>query len=67
MTVIRCESPFQQTCGKIADMSKNCDPQGKIGRDLHMSPSTEHIIIKRFKESVHTGQKGKPKLNTHDL
>ncbi len=32
-------------------MFKNNVPQRKIGRDLDISPSTVHNIIKRFKES----------------
>ncbi len=44
---------------------------GKIGRDLDISPSTVHNIIKRFKESggisVRKGQGRKPKLNNRDL
>ncbi len=45
--------------------------QRKIGRDLDISPSTVHNIIKRFKESggisVRKGQGRKPKLNNRDL
>ncbi len=52
-------------------MFKNNVPQRKIGRDLDISPSTVHNIIKRFKESggisVHKGQRRKPKLNNRDL
>ncbi len=36
---------------KIIEMFKNNVPQRKIGRDLDISPSTVHNIIKRFKES----------------
>ncbi len=36
---------------KIIEMFKNNVPQRKIGRDLAISPSTVHNIIKRFKES----------------
>ncbi len=42
-----------------------------MGRDLDISPSTVHNIIKRFKESggisVRKGQGRKPKLNNRDL
>ncbi len=41
----------QQICEKIIEMFKNNVPQRKIGRDLDISPSTVHNIIKRFKES----------------
>ncbi len=56
---------------KIIEMFKNNVPQRKIGRDLDISPSTVHNIIKRFKESggisVPKGQGRKPKLNNRDL
>ncbi len=56
---------------KIIEMFKNNVPQRKIGRDLDISPSTVHNIIKRFKESggisVRKGQGRKPKLNNRDL
>ncbi len=52
-------------------MFKNNVPQRKTGRDLDISPSTVHNIIKRFKESggisVRKGQGRKPKLNNRDL
>ncbi len=52
-------------------MFKNNVPQRKMGRDLDISPSTVHNIIKRFKESggisVRKGQGRKPKLNNRDL
>ncbi len=55
----------------ILEMFKNNVPQRKIGRDLDISPSTVHNIIKRFKESggisVRKGQGRKPKLNNRDL
>ncbi len=58
----------QQIREKIIEMFKNNVPQRKIGRDLDISPSTVHNIIKRFKESggisVRKGQGRKPKLNT---
>ncbi len=61
----------QQIREKIIEMFKNNVPQRKIGRDLDISPSTVHNIIKRFKESggisVSKGQGRKPKLNNHDL
>ncbi len=61
----------QQIREKIIEMFKNNVPQRKIGRDLDISPSTVHNIIKRFKESggisVHKGQGCKPKLNNRDL
>ncbi len=61
----------QQIREKIIEMFKNNVPQRKIGRDLDISPSTVHNIIKRFKESggisVHKGQGRKPKLNNRDL
>ncbi len=41
----------QQIREKIIEMFKNNVPQRKIGRDLDISPSTVHNIIKRFKES----------------
>ncbi len=61
----------QQIREKIIEMFKNNVPQRKIGRDLHISPSTVHNIIKRFKESggisVRKGPGRKPKLNNRDL
>ncbi len=61
----------QQIREKIIEMFKNNVPQRKIGRDLDISPSTVHNIIKRFKESggisVRKGQGRKPKLNNRDL
>ncbi len=61
----------QQIREKIIEMFKNNVPQRKIGRDLDISPSTVHNIIKRFKESggisVRKGQGRKPKLNSRDL
>ncbi len=41
----------QQIREKIIEMFKNNVPQRKIGKDLDISPSTVHKIIKRFKES----------------
>ncbi len=61
----------QQIREKIIEMFKNNVPQRKIERDLDISPSTVHNIIKRFKESggisVRKGQGRKPKLNNRDL
>ncbi len=61
----------QQIREKIIEMFKNNVLQRKIGRDLDISPSTLHNIIKRFKESggisVRKGQGRKPKLNNCDL
>ncbi len=61
----------QQIREKIIEMFKNNVPQRKIGRDLDISPSTVHNIIKSFKESggisVRKGQGCKPKLNNRDL
>ncbi len=61
----------QQIREKIIEMFKNNVPQRKIGRDLDISPSTVHNIIKRFKESggisVRKGQGRKPKMNNRDL
>ena len=61
----------QQIREKIIEMFKNNVPQRKIGRDLDISHSTVHNIIKRFKESggisVRKGQGRKPKLNNRDL
>ncbi len=61
----------QQIREKIIEMFKNNVPQRKMGRDLDISPSTVHNIIKRFKESggisVRKGQGHKPKLNNRDL
>ncbi len=61
----------QQIREKIIEMFKNNVPQRKMGRDLDISPSTVHNIIKRFKESggisVRKGQGRKPKLNNRDL
>ncbi len=61
----------QQIREKIIEMFKNNVPQRKMGRDLDISPSTVHNIIKRFKESggisVCKGQGRKPKLNNRDL
>lgn len=59
----------QQICEKI--MCKNNVPQRKIGKDLDISPSTVHNIIKGVKESgessVRKVQGRKPKLNYCDL
>ncbi len=56
---------------KLLKCLKTNGPQRKIGRDLDISPSTVHNIIKRFKESggisVRKGQGRKPKLNNRDL
>ncbi len=61
----------QQIREKIIEMFKINVPQRKIGRDLDISPSTVHNIIKRVKESggisVRKGQGRKPKLNNRDL
>ncbi len=61
----------QQIRERIIEMFKNNVPQRKIGRDLDISPSTVHNIIKRFKDSggisVRKGQGRKPKLNNRDL
>ncbi len=61
----------QQIREKIIEMFKNNVPQRKMGRDLDISPSTVHNIIKRFKESgvisVRKEQGRKPKLNNCDL
>ncbi len=61
----------QQIREKMIEMFKNNVPQRKIGRDLDISPSTVHNIIKRFNESggisVRKGQGRKPKLNNRDL
>ncbi len=61
----------QQIREKIIEMFKSNVPQRKIGRDLDISPSTVHNIIKRFKESggisVRKGQGCKPKLNNRDI
>ncbi len=61
----------QQIREKIIEMFKNNVPHRKMGRDLDISPSTMHNIIKRFKESggisVRKGQGRKPKLNNRDL
>ncbi len=55
---------------KLLKCLKQCSSR-KIGRDLDISPSTLHNIIKRFKESggisVRKGQGRKPKLNNRDL
>ncbi len=55
---------------KLLKCLKQCSSK-KIGRDLDISPSTVHNIIKRFKESggisVRKGQGRKPKLNNCDL
>ncbi len=45
----------QQIREKMIEMLKNNVPQRKIGRDLDISPSTVHNIIKRFKESDRKG------------
>ncbi len=39
----------QQIREKIIEMFKNNVPQRKMGRDLDISPSTVHNIIKRFR------------------
>ncbi len=61
----------QQIREKIIEMFKNNVPKRKIGRDLDISPSTVHNIIKRFKKSggisVRKGQGRMPKLNNRDL
>ena len=41
---------FQPMREQIIEMFKNNVSQRKIGRDLEISPSTVHYIIKRFKE-----------------
>ncbi len=41
----------QQIREKIIEMFKNNVPQRKIERDLDISPSTVHNIIKRFKDT----------------
>ena len=63
------DSPVrQQMRVQIIEMFKNNVSQRKIGRDLDISPSTVHNIIKIFKESggisVRKGQGRKPKLKT---
>ena len=55
---------------QIIEMFKNNVSQRKIGRDLDISPSTVHNIIKRLKESggisVRKGQGRKPTVkNCH--
>ncbi len=57
----------QQIREKIIEMFKNNVPQRKIGRDLDISPSTVHNIIKDSRNSVRKGQGRKPKLNNRDL
>ena len=61
----------QEMREQIIEMFKNNVSQRKIGRDLDISPSTVHNIIKRFKESgwisVRKGQGHKPTLNNRDL
>src|SRR4029434_10247864 len=61
----------QQMREQIIEMFKNMVSQRKIGRDLDISPSTVHNIIKSFKESggisVRTGQGPEAKLNNRDL
>ena len=61
----------QQMHEQVIEMFKNNVSQRKIGRDLDISPSTVHNIIKRFKESggvsVNKGQRCKSKLNNRDL
>ena len=61
----------QQREEKIIEMFKNSVTQRRIGRDLDISSSTVHNIIKRFKESggvsVHKEQGRKPKLTNRAL
>ncbi len=61
----------QQIPEKIIEMFKNNVPQRKIGRDLDISHSTVHNIIKDSRNleefSVRKGQGRKPKLNNRDL
>ncbi len=61
----------QQIREKIIEMFKNNVPQRKIGRDLDISPSTVHNIIKDSSNleefQCGKGQGRKPKLNNHDL
>lgn len=62
---------FPVICKKVIEMFKDNVPQRKTGRDLEISLSTGHKIIKRFKECggflVRKGQGGQPKLNKRDL
>lgn len=62
---------FPTICKKVIEMFKDNVPQRKTGRDLEISLSTGHKIIKRFKECggflVRKGQGGQPKLNKRDL
>ncbi len=48
----------QQIREKIIEMFKNNVPQRKIGRDLDISPSIVHNIIKRFEEFQCVKDKG---------
>src|SRR4029434_2650585 len=61
----------QQMREQIIEMFKNNVSQIKIGRDLDISPSMLHYIIKRYKESggisVRKGHGCKPTLNTRDI
>ncbi len=62
-------------CGKFHERSvkqiKNHISQCKIAKNLGLSPSTIHNIVKRLRESkeitVHVGQSRKPQLNVLDL
>ncbi len=62
-------------CAKFQERSvkeiKNHILQCKIAKNLGLSPSTIHNIVKRFRESrditVHVGQGRKPQLNVLDL
>ena len=69
--MVRGSPVRQQMRVQIIEMFKNNVSQRKIGRDLDISPSTVHNIIKIFmvsgEISVRKGQGRKPKLNHHDL
>ena len=60
-----------QLCEKIVEQFKNNISQSKIARNLGISTSTVHNIIKRFRESgeITAGKRHarKPRLNDRDL
>ena len=60
---------FTTLCQTVGELSDNVS-QRSIAKNLGLSPSTVHNIVKRFRESgessVHKGQGWKPLLNVRD-
>ncbi len=61
----------ERVCKKIVEYFKNNVPQRQIAKDLQISSSTVHNIIKRFREtgeiSVRKGQGWRPLLDAYGL